>query len=260
MTARRRRKSGSGPSATALIAWVAGEGAGAERGRVSDAPTVPGFRTPPARSSFTARGRGLAAGALLACGSVLAVAVHAADSALPPSAGDLPSGLVTASPDDVSGGSSATQLAVARPPSASSAGVSQTTGDNHIRSGPVVRNTPLALDSLSAPMSTGSTSTGWTSAGSVSTAPTANGSQSLPPSAPETSTAQGDTPVSHPVERRAAPLAHTPERAGSTGEQLAAPVAQESAPVGGLIARAGGEGTQPAVTMLSPLSWDGHSD
>jgi len=73
--------------------------------------------------------------------------------------------------------------------------------------------------------------------------------------------------VSHPVERGTGPLAQAPERATITVGQVTAPVTQgvapvagELTPVGGLITRAGGEGTQPAMTMLSPLSWDEHPE
>src|SRR5947209_7635017 len=79
MTARRRRKSGSGPSATALIAWVGGARTDltdyAET-PVSVAASAPGERVAGGRAILFGRACGLAAGTLLACGSVLAGATH----------------------------------------------------------------------------------------------------------------------------------------------------------------------------------------
>src|SRR5579884_1787432 len=86
MTARRRRKSGSGPSATALIAWVGGVRPGvtdsddtAPDSVVGGAPTR---RTIGGRAILVGRACGLAAGTLLACGSVLVGATHAGDGSL----------------------------------------------------------------------------------------------------------------------------------------------------------------------------------
>src|SRR5947209_6513235 len=79
MTARRRRKSGSGPSATALIAWVGGARTDltdyAET-PVSVAASAPGERMAGGRAILFGRACGLAAGTLLACGSVLVGATH----------------------------------------------------------------------------------------------------------------------------------------------------------------------------------------
>src|SRR5919202_6517649 len=85
MTARRRRKSGSGPSATALIAWVGGP-----RTRMADDASTPASTTSRAagdrliggRAILFGRACGLAAGTLLACGSVLAGATHVGDGSL----------------------------------------------------------------------------------------------------------------------------------------------------------------------------------
>jgi hypothetical protein len=85
MTARRRRKSGSGPSAMALIAWVGGartdltDYAGTP---VSVAASAPGERVAGGRAILFGRACGLAAGTLLACGSVLAGATHVGDGSL----------------------------------------------------------------------------------------------------------------------------------------------------------------------------------
>jgi hypothetical protein len=85
MTARRRRKSGSGPSATALIAWVGGARAGVTDGDampVTVAGSAPTDRTVGGRAILVGRACGLAAGTLLACGSVLVGATHAGDGSL----------------------------------------------------------------------------------------------------------------------------------------------------------------------------------
>lgn len=155
MTARRRRKSGSGPSATALIAWVGGTGFGTDHeGRtvpsglaVSSGPSdLPAsFADGPAhgRPPLGGKARGLAAGALLACGSVLAVAVHAADSSGPQKATS--PGLVTVKPGAVSGGFAAAPAAAdsAAPPAVTSA---QSFTGTQIPSGSVPRNVPRFVD------------------------------------------------------------------------------------------------------------------
>src|ERR671916_1479683 len=86
MTARRRRKTGSGPSATALIAWVGGAPmvAGASAGTVvsGSGHAWSPIRRPGGRAVAIGRACGLAAGTVLACGSVLASAVHVGDGSL----------------------------------------------------------------------------------------------------------------------------------------------------------------------------------
>ena len=85
MTARRRRTSGSGPSATALIAWV-----GAPRTALNEPAETPvsvigseaGDRITGGRAILFGRACGLAAGTLLACGSVLVGATHVGDGSL----------------------------------------------------------------------------------------------------------------------------------------------------------------------------------
>lgn len=89
MTARRRRKVGSGPSATALIAWV-----GAAQPSVCEPVSAPvsviamvdsgscGRVSPGGRTILLSRACGLAAGTLLACGSVLAGATHVGEGSL----------------------------------------------------------------------------------------------------------------------------------------------------------------------------------
>ncbi len=85
MTPRRRRKLGSGPSATALIAWVGGAQtvAGVSAGAaVSGVHAWSSSRLPGGRAIFVGRAFGLAAGTVLACGSVLASAVQVGDGSL----------------------------------------------------------------------------------------------------------------------------------------------------------------------------------
>src|SRR5256885_2477486 len=85
MTARRRRKSGSGPSATALIAWVGGARTGPTDNVGTAVPvtgSVPEERVVGGRAILFGRACGIAAGTLLACGSVLAGATHAGDGSL----------------------------------------------------------------------------------------------------------------------------------------------------------------------------------
>lgn len=85
MTARRRRKSGSGPSATALIAWVGGA-----RTALTEPVSTPASAVGDAAEDRMAGGRailfgracGLAAGTLLACGSVLVGATHVGEGSL----------------------------------------------------------------------------------------------------------------------------------------------------------------------------------
>jgi hypothetical protein len=82
MTARRRRKSGSGPSAAALIAWVGGAPPGVGEPASAPVSVIDGGsygRVLGGRAILVGRACGLAAGTLLACGSVLAGAIHVGD-------------------------------------------------------------------------------------------------------------------------------------------------------------------------------------
>jgi hypothetical protein len=94
--------------------------------------------------SFVAtRARGLAAGTLLACGSVLAITVHATDSSAPRDSAT--SGLVTIGPGATSGGDGATSLASRRTTAAPAATSAQAFTGTPLRSQPVHRNVPLAV-------------------------------------------------------------------------------------------------------------------
>lgn len=146
MTARRRRRSGSGPSAAALIAWAGGVNADYLAG-----PPHAGSRTSSASAgssssaSRTGRARGLAAGALVACGSVLAVAVHAADNTVPQAHGDDTAwpGLATAPGSAPAAGGTTPLTMAARSAEAPAASRLQSLGGPTIRAGNVHRNVPL---------------------------------------------------------------------------------------------------------------------
>jgi hypothetical protein len=156
MTARRRRKSGSGPSATALIAWVSG--AQASVGEPASAPVsvIDGRssgQVPGGRAIFLGRACGLAAGTLLACGSVLAGATHAGDGSL---AGDgapllnhtpaVPgAGTGTGTPDEYRGSVPAGRTSAA-PDMVSAQAVADASPAPHPRLGRVRRNNPVSLD------------------------------------------------------------------------------------------------------------------
>jgi hypothetical protein len=85
MTARRRRKSGSGPSASALIAWVGGTRVGFathEGAPISMIDDAPADRVAGGRAVLLGRACGLTAGTLLAFGSVLIGATNVGDGSL----------------------------------------------------------------------------------------------------------------------------------------------------------------------------------
>lgn len=103
MTARRRRKSGSGPSATALIAWVGGTRVGHDAPAGTSVPvregSVEGNVSGPVRGGravLVGRACGLAAGTVLACGSVLVGATHAGDGLPASESAPLPNRVPTA--------------------------------------------------------------------------------------------------------------------------------------------------------------------
>lgn len=81
MTARRRRKSGSGPAATALIAWVSAQRENASA-PVSVMAAGSGGWVSGGRVISIGRACGLAAGTVLACGSVLIGATHVGEGQL----------------------------------------------------------------------------------------------------------------------------------------------------------------------------------
>jgi hypothetical protein len=159
MTARRRRKSGSGPSATALIAWVGGARTGMVAPEVtpgsvaSSLPIRPMSGSPMSgsRALLVGRACGLAAGTLLACGSVLVGATHVGEGAL---VGDTAPLLSPVPPGpDVTGGTSEeyradppAEPASAAPDLVSAQGVTDPSPPIHPRLGRVRRNAPVSLD------------------------------------------------------------------------------------------------------------------
>jgi hypothetical protein len=154
MTARRRRKSGSGPSATALIAWVGGApseigaptGAavsviyGRPSGQIPSAGQIPS-----GRAVLVGRACGLAAGTLLACGSVLAGATHTGDGA--PLFNHIPAvpGAGSGAPDAYRG-QAPVERASAAPDLVRAQAAADTSSGLHPRLGQVRRNTPASLD------------------------------------------------------------------------------------------------------------------
>ncbi len=151
MTARRRRKSGSGPSATALIAWVGGARTGLSAPEVAPGSVVSGLpisQTSGGRALLVGRACGLAAGTLLACGSVLVGATHVGESSrsapllspVPavPGATDSASAEYPADPP--------AEPASAAPALVSAQGVTDQNPTIHPRLGRVHRNTPVSLD------------------------------------------------------------------------------------------------------------------
>ncbi len=153
MTARRRRKSGSGPSATALIAWVGGGQV------VADAPAgalVSGVhawssaRRPGGRALLVGRACGLAAGTVLACGSVLAGAVSVGDGSLVGEDAPLPS-YTPVGPDAGFGPDGYRRQApaygaAAAPDAVRAQALAGTGSALRQRSGQVHRNNPVSFD------------------------------------------------------------------------------------------------------------------
>ena len=234
MTARRRRKSGSGPSATALIAWVGGTGLGVDRradlpfprGRSSWVPAGP-----PSRGPLITRGRGLAAGTLLACGSVLAVAVHTADNSFTPRSVPLP-GLATVGPSAVSGGATAPLVVAEGWATATSVSSGQALAGTYVPPGEVRHYVPLI----------------WHASGS----PSSGATLPLPLDLPSADGTRA--PQSVPVNRMVAPVAQMVAQftqRGVPGQDLGAP-GQEGATPGEQGVASSPEGAQPAMTMLAP--------
>jgi hypothetical protein len=150
MTARRRRKSGSGPAATALIAWVGGAQA-EPSASVSMNDGEPSGRAPHGRAILLGRACGLVAGTLLACGSVLAGATHVGDGSLAGDSTLLPSH-TPPGPGIGSGASNEAQVQApaermsAAPDLVSAQAVTETSPALHPRLGQVRRNSPVSLD------------------------------------------------------------------------------------------------------------------
>ena len=245
MTARRRRKSGSGPSATALIAWVGGaqRAVGAPAGTaVSGAHSWSSRRRSGGRAILAGRAFGLAAGTVLACGSVLASAVHVGDGSptgegaflpsLPPAAPSVGSG----TPGEYGGTASAERVSAAPAPVSAQA---------FVRTGPALRPQPAQVHrnnpvSLDVPAEDGAAphtaQSPWRSpappADDASTGPMAPVNPVLDPAASGVG--------------RVAPVGGVLEPAAPREEQPASPRSQAVVP---LVE----EATQPAMTMLGAL-------
>lgn len=156
MTARRRRKSGSGPSATALIAWVGGAQAALDAppgALVPPVPTQPYRRVPTSRAVLVGRACGLAAGTLLACGSVLASATHVGDGSLAEGGANnapLPNNpadsSLAATPAEVYQAFGPPQREVAAPEPVSTQAFVRTSRPQLPRPAQVRRNAPMVVD------------------------------------------------------------------------------------------------------------------
>ncbi len=154
MTARRRRKSGSGPSATALIAWVGGARTSIGAPAVAPGSVVSGLpisQTSGGRALLVGRACGLAAGTLLACGSVLVGATHvgegshAGDSALLLSPAPAAPGAADSTSAEYPAGPPAEPTSAAAD-LVSAQGVTDQSPTIHPRLGRVRRNAPVSLD------------------------------------------------------------------------------------------------------------------
>jgi hypothetical protein len=163
MTARRRRKSGSGPSATALIAWV-----GARQTAIGAPVGVPASviqggpirRMPGSRAVLVGRACGVAAGTLLACGSVLVSATHVGDGPLVRESAPLPNrtpaALGAGTPEGFHADAPPDRTPVA-PELVSAQAVAENSQALHPRLGQVRRNNPVSVNAPVAPSGQSST-------------------------------------------------------------------------------------------------------
>ncbi len=236
MTARRRRKSGSGPSATALIAWVGA------RQVVIDVPLnapvsmIQGGHAPRmarGRAVLVGRACGVAAGTLLACGSVLASATHVGDGSLAGNSAPLPNrtqvALGAGNPDGYRA-----DAPTDSPPAAPELVSAQTVADNspalHPRLGQVRRNNPVSVNTaVAAPSRQASTGQRpWTSP-----APAAGQARRSPiaPVAPVLDPATNRVGRVAPVGGVLAPANPSGQQTHSLGDEPAAgPRAEQSGP------------------------------
>src|SRR5918997_913673 len=253
MTAGRRRKTGSGPSATALIAWVGGAPmvAGVSAGTAAGAghawsPT----RMPRGPAAAIGRAFGLAAGTVLACGSVLASAVHVGDGSLTRGDASLPS-YIPASPDAQSGapvgylGTVAAQRPAAAPDAVSAQAVVRTIPELRRQPVQVHRNNPA---SITGPAERDTATSPTTQAPWRSPAPSADPAPSGPiaPVNPVLDPAASGVGRVAPVPSVLQPAAKRDEQPAPSSTQAMVPGTQAAAP---LLE----EATQPAMTMLGAL-------
>ncbi len=252
MTARRRRKTGSGPSATALIAWVGG----AQMAGVSAGTVVSGadHAWPPTRMSggraiLIGRACGLAAGTVLACGSVLASAVHVGDGSLTGEDVSLPS-YIPPAPDAGSDASDAyrgtfADRAPAAPDAVSAQAVARTIPELDPQPARVHRNNPV---SLNAPAERGAATSPTTQAPWRSPAPSADPAPNGPiaPVNPVLDPAASGVGRVAPVVGVLQPAAQRDQRPAVSSVQAVVPRTSAATP----LVR---EATQPAMTMLGAL-------
>jgi hypothetical protein len=254
MTARRRRKTGSGPSATALIAWVggtpmvAGVSAGTAVSRAGHAwsPT----RRPGGRAVAIGRACGLAAGTVLACGSVLASAVHVGDGSITAQDGSRPS-YVPIGPDAGSGapagyrGAAAVQRPPVAPDAVSAQAVTRSIPELRRQPARAHRNNPVSLNT---PPERGTATSPSTQAPWRSPTPSADPAPSGPiaPVNPVLDPAASGVGRVAPVAGVLQPAAKRERQPASSSTQAVVPGTQAAAP---LLK----EATQPAMTMLGAL-------
>lgn len=252
MTARRRRKSGSGPSATALIAWVGGAqtAVGAPAGTaVTGVHAWSSSRMPGGRAIVVGRAFGLAAGTVLACGSVLASAVHVGDGSLAGEDGSLPShspadpAAVSGTPDGYAGTTSADRVTVA-PVAVSAQAFARTSPALPPRPARVHRNNPVSMDVPAEPSPAPDTAQQrpWRS----SAPPADRAPGPMAPVSPVLDPAASGVGRVAPVDGVLEPAAPRDERPARSGVLAAVPAKQAVAP---LVE----EATQPAMTMLGGL-------
>lgn len=154
MTARRRRKTGTGPSATALIAWVGGAQLGVGEPASAQFSVIEGGscgRVSGGRAVIAGRACGFAAGTLLACGSVLAGTAYVGDSSLAGDSAPLLRGtsavpVFGAGTLDAYPGPGSAGRAPAVPDMVRAQAVAGSNPAPRARLGRVRRNTPVSLD------------------------------------------------------------------------------------------------------------------
>ncbi len=158
MTARRRRKSGSGPSATALIAWLGARQTAIGVPMIAPASVIHGGHTPRmprSRAVLVGRACGVAAGTLLACGSVLASATHTGDGSLAGNSAPLPNRIPVAlgadNPDGYRAEAAPTDRSSAAPELVSAQAVAENSKALHPRLGEVRRNNPVSVNTPAEP-------------------------------------------------------------------------------------------------------------
>lgn len=267
MTARRRRKSGSGPSATALIAWVGAgqtEFAAPVGASIAMIHGAPAGRVPSGRAVLVGRACGLAAGTLLACGSVLAGATHVGDGSLVGGSAPLlnhtppAQGIGSGAPSEAQGLAPA-ERASAAPDLVSAQAVVETSSAPHPRLGQVRRNNPVSLDAPAQSRRQSSTAPRLWGSPPPATGPAPTGP--IAPVSPVLDPAAKGVGRVAPVGGVLAPANPRDGRAGSPRDKrttpstidAAAPVTKAAAPVTRAVVPHLDNATQPAMAMLSSL-------